>query len=192
VVATVAFWPGGGTKPQAGNHATSSKPTTPVTSTVTTLTPVKATGFDPLNTSDKDNENTQHAGAAIDKLLTDFWASQWYKTPEFGGLKAGAGLLIEMAKPVTFKSVVVTFGTAQPGSDVKLLVGNSDERSSANLDSMKTVATASNVSGKVTFKIKNPAKGQFLVIWFTKLPPKAGPGHWYMAQVYDVSVRGIG
>jgi hypothetical protein len=192
VVGTVAFWPSGGTKPQAGNHATSNKPTTPVASAATTLQPVKATGFDPLNPSDKDNENTPHAPAAIDKSLTDFWASQWYKTPEFGGLKAGTGLLIEMAKPVTFKSVVVTFGTTQPGSDVKLLVGSSDERSSANLDSMKTVATASNAAGKVTFRITSPAKGQFLVIWFTKLPPKSGPGQWYMAQVFNVSVRGIG
>jgi len=191
VVATVAFWPAGGTKPQAGSHATSPKPTTPVAS-VATLQPVKATGFDPLNLSDKDNENTPQAINAVDKDLNDFWASQWYKTPEFGGLKAGAGLLLEMAKPVTFKSVVVTFGTTQPGSDVKLMVGDSDERTSANLDSMKTVATASNVSGKVTFRIKSPAKGQFLVIWFTKLPPKSGPGHWYMAQVFNVSVRGIG
>ncbi len=189
-VATIAFWPSGGAKPQVGSHATN-KPTTPVAS-VATLQPVKATGFDPLNPSDQGNENSQYASAAIDKSLTSSWQSQWYKTPEFGGLKAGSGLLIEMAKPVTFRSVVVTLGTEQPGSDIRLLVGNSDERSAANLGSMKTVATATNVSGKVTFRIKSPAKGRFLVIWFTKLPPKSGSGPLYMAQVFNVAVRGIG
>jgi hypothetical protein len=189
-VATIAFWPSGGAKPQVGSHATD-KPTTPVAS-VATLQPVKATGFDPLNPSDHDNENSQYASSAIDRSPTSSWQSQWYKTPEFGGLKAGAGLLIEMAKPVTFRSVVVTFGTAQPGSDVKLLVGNSDERSAANLSSMKTVATETNVSGKVTFRISSSVKGRFLVIWFTKLPPKSGSGHWYMGEVFDVAVRGVG
>jgi len=191
VVATVAFWPSSGPKPPAGNHA-SSGPTTPVASSVTTLQPVKATGFDPLNSADGGNENTLHAVNAIDKSPQSFWASQWYKSPEFGGLKAGAGLLIEMAKPVMYRSVVVTFGTVPPGSDVKLLVGNSDERSQANLSSMKTVASASAASGKVTFRIKSSVKGRFLVIWFTKLPPKSGPGNWFMAQVFNVVVRGIG
>jgi serine/threonine protein kinase len=191
VVATVTFWPTSGPKPQAGNHA-SSRPTTPVTSSITTLPPVKATGFDPLSPSDGDNENTRQAPNAIDKSLGSFWASQWYKSPEFGGLKAGAGLLIEMAKPVTFRSVVVTFGTVPPGSDVKLLVGNSDERSQANLGSMTTVASASGASGKVTFRIKSSVKGRFLVVWFTKLPAKSGPGQWYMAQVFNVAIRGIG
>jgi hypothetical protein len=191
VVATVAFWPSGGPKPQTGNHA-SSGPTTPVTSSVSTLTPVKATGFDPLNASDGGNENSQDAAYAIDRSPRSFWASQWYKSPEFGGLKTGAGLLIEMAKPVTFRSVTVTFGTVPPGSDVKLLVGNSDERSQANLSSMTTVASGSGESGKVTFRITSSAKGRFLVVWFTKLPPKTGPGSWYMAQVFNVTVRGIG
>ena len=190
-MATVTFWPSSGPKPQAGSHA-SSRPTTPVTSSITTLPPVKATGFDPLSPGDGDNENSKNAPNATDKSPRSFWASQWYKSPEFGGLKAGAGLLIEMAKPVTFRSVVVTFGTVPPGSNVKLLVGNSDERSQANLSSMTTVASASGASGKVTFRIKSSVKGQFLVIWFTKLPPKSGPGNWFMAQVFNVAIRGIG
>lgn len=190
VVATISFWPSGGKTPQASNHATS-KPTAPVAS-IATLLPVKATGFDPLNPNDHDNENSQYAIAAIDKHPNTAWATQWYRSAEFGGLKAGAGLLIEMAKPVTFRSVVVTFGTVPPGSDVKLLVGDSDERSATNLDSMKTIGTATDVSGKHTFKITSPVKGRFLVLWFSKLPPKTGPGSWFMGQVYNVAMRGTG
>jgi hypothetical protein len=57
---------------------------------------------------------------------------------------------------------------------------------------MKTVASGDNVSGTTTFKIASSATGRYLVIWFTQLPPKAGPGHWYMGAVFNVVVRGLG
>jgi hypothetical protein len=190
VVATVALLPGGGQRQASGHHRT--KKTVP-TASVTTLVPVKATGFDPLSSvkNDPSNENTQMASYAIDADMRSAWDSQWYKTAEFGGLKAGAGLLLDMGKAVTFRSVLVTFGSI-PGADVKLLVGNSATRSAANLDSMTTVAVASDVSGPVTFRISRSAAGRFLVIWFTKLPPRPGGGHLFMAAVYNVVVRGIG
>ena len=62
-----------------------------------TLRPQSASGFDPLNLSDSGNENSAQApyvpagpGAA--------WASQDYTTPKFGGIKAGAGLILDMGK----------------------------------------------------------------------------------------------
>lgn len=191
VVAAVTLWPGGSAQLQAAGHhrAKNNVPTT----SIMTLAPVKATGFDPLTSAKDDgsNENTQYAQDAIDPSMGTAWDSQWYKTAEFGGLKAGAGLLLDMGKPVTFRSVLVTFG-AIPGADVKLLVGNSVARSAANLESMTTVAAANDVSGPVTFRITSSASGRFLVIWFTKLPPKPGSAHWFMAAVYNVVVRGIG
>jgi hypothetical protein len=193
VVAAVTLLPGGGRSAQRqppGHHG--SKKTTPTTS-VTTLVPVKATGFDPLRSvkDDKSNENTQYAAYAIDSSLRTAWDSQWYKTAVFGGLKAGAGLLLDMGKSVTFRTIQVKFGSI-PGADVKLLVGNSAARNATNLDSMKTVATSNDVSGPVTFRINgSAATGRFLVIWFTKLPPKPH-GHWFMASVYNVVVQGIG
>lgn len=191
VVAAVTLWPGGNAQLQAsGQHR--AKKNVPTTS-IMTLSPVNATGFDPLTSAKDDgsNENTQYAPDAIDPSMQTAWDSQWYKTAEFGGLKAGAGLLLDMGKPVTFRSVLVTFG-AIPGADVKLLVGNSATRSAANLESMTTVAAANDVGGPVTFRISSPASGRFLVIWFTKLPPKPGSAHWFMAAVYNVVVRGIG
>ena len=191
VIATVALWPGGSAQHRAsGQHRTKR---TGTTAAAVALVPVNATGFDPLSSAkdDRSNENTQYAQYAIDSDPRSAWDSQWYKTAEFGGLKAGAGLLLDMGKPVTFRSIVVTFGSV-PGADVKLLVGNSATRSAANLGSMTTVATDSDVSGTVTFRISSAAAGRFLVIWFSKLPPKPGGGHWFMAAVYNVQVRGVG
>lgn len=192
-VATVALWPSGGTPSRAtatGRHH--GKRTAPPTAG-TTLVPMKATGFDPLRSAkaDSSNENTQYAPFAIDSNPRSAWDSQWYATAEFGGLKAGAGLMLDMGKAVTFRSVVVTFGSI-PGADVSLLVGNSAARTAANLNSMTTIATATDVSGSTSFRVSGSTAGRYLVIWFTKLPPKRGHGHLFMAEVFNVAVSGIG
>lgn len=190
VVATVTLLPGGANRQASGQHRARK---TVSSASISTLAPVQATGFDPLTSAkdDRSNENTQYAPYAIDSNTQSAWDSQWYKTAEFGGLKAGSGLLLDMGKAVTFRSVLVTFGSV-PGADVKVLVGNSTTRSAANLQSMTTVASGNDVSGPVTFRISSSATGRFLVIWFTKLPPKPGSGHWFMGAVYNVVVRGIG
>ena len=156
---------------------------------VTTLHPVGASGFDPLNPSDHGNENSKYAAYAIDGDPRTAWTTQWYASPQFGGLKAGAGLIIDLGQPAKLTSVTVTFG-ALPGADVQLLAGNSDAHSAATLISMTTLATASSPTGTYTFTVKTPAAGRFLVIWFTRLPAKPGSGHWFMGSVYNVVIKG--
>ncbi len=189
VILAVVLWPGG-SHTQASVHHKSGH--TPTPTSVTALTPVNATGFDPLSSfkADPHNENTQYAQFAIDANAHSAWMSQWYRTAEFGSLKSGSGLMLDMGKPMTFRSLVVAFGSTTPGADVKILVANSTARTEANLDSMKTVASATNVTGTVNFRVTSSATGRYLVIWFTKLPPKGGSG-LYMAEVFNVAVRGI-
>ena len=176
--------------PQARGGTPTGNPTQQA-SKVITLQPVGASGFDPLASyqSDPHNENSAAAPLAIDHSLKTAWTTQWYRSADFGGLKAGSGLIINMGKKVRFTQVTVTFGN-EPGADVKLLVGNSAARSKANLDSMTTVASGTDVTGAATFTIKSRVTGQYLVIWFTRLPPKPGSGTWYMGEVFNVTVNG--
>jgi len=187
IVAVVALRPGGG-----ANHLPSPSPgsSTPVTS-ATVLQPVGATGFDPLTsvTADPSNEETKYAKRAIDDNPNTAWVSQWYLSPEFGQLKAGSGLLIDMGKAVRYSSVTVTFNN-QPGANVKLLVGDSSARSKQNLMSMHTVASKDNAVGTVTFHISNPVTGRYLVVWFTRLAPQPGAAGKFQAQIFNVAVRG--
>ncbi|HEX6934685.1 MAG TPA: protein kinase family protein [Streptosporangiaceae bacterium] len=188
VAAITAFmlWPSGGSLKGQPNPGRS----TPLTS-VTRLQPVRAQGFDPLTSvsADPTNEESQDAHYAIDGSMRTDWSSQWYASPEFGQLKAGSGLMVDMGRPVRFSSVTVTFNAAQ-GAQVKLLVGNSSARSKENLDSMTTVASASNPTGTVTFRITSKTTGRYLVVWFTRLPPQPGSSGKYEAQVFNVAIRG--
>jgi hypothetical protein len=77
-----------------------------------------------------------------------------------------------------------------PGANVQIKVGNSNARSEANLASMTTVASQADVSGISTFTVRQPVSDQYLVIWFTKLPPMAQGGNKYMAQIFGVVVHG--
>jgi hypothetical protein len=44
------------------------------------------------------------------------------------------------------------------------------------------------VGGTHTFRVSSPARGRYLLIWFTRLPP-AGPDR-FQAEVYGITVRG--
>jgi hypothetical protein len=186
-IAAFTLLPGGGSPA----IKTSNKPTKPTVTAVTTLHIQGATGFDPLTSpaNDSGNENTQYAPYAIDRDPHSFWYSQYYASASFGGLKNGSGLILDMGHQVTATSVTVTFGPT-PGAHVELLVGKSDERSKANLASMSVVASATSPTGTTVFSIAKPQPGRFLVIWFTRLPPKPKSSKWFMAEIFNVVVKG--
>lgn len=147
------------------------------------LTPVSAHGFDEVNLDGR---------AAIDNSPATAWRTQWYAgNPVFGGLKSGSGLILDMGHRVRLSSVQVTFGPV-PGADVQIKIGNSNQRSAATANAMTTVAQADDVSGPTTFAVRSTARGRYVLIWFTRLPPLAGKHNRYRAEVFTVVVRGQG
>jgi serine/threonine protein kinase len=164
-------------------------------SAASSLRVVSASGFDALNPSDSGDENTNQAPNVLDGGAGGWDTQQYYGSPYFGGLKKGTGLILNLGKPVQVTSVTVDFGSV-PGANVEIREGSSDARSATNLASMQTVASVNNVSGKYTFTVAHPVSDQYLVIWFTKLPPVAGSNGKhkgqavYMGQVFSVAVQG--
>jgi len=156
----------------------------------TAIQPVSAQGFDALNlTTDPGNENSDLAPNVLSGNSQGWATQQYYRSPYFGNLKAGTGLILDLGKPVRVSSITVTFGSV-PGANVQIKVGNSNARSAANLQSMTTVASRNNVSNSYTFNVPHPVLGQYLVIWFTKLPPMTQGGNKYMAQIFGVAIHG--
>jgi len=180
----------GGT-PRGGGTPSNPPPST--APAVTVLKPVTALGFDPLSspTADPGNENSNQAHFAIDGNPATAWHTQYYfNNPTFGGLKSGTGLILDMGKPVTLSSLTVTFGPI-PGANVRIEVGNSAARAAATLQTFTTVARGNNVSGPVPFTAHGHARGRFVLIWFTKLPPKtAGSTTRFEAEIFNVVVKG--
>lgn len=163
--------------PAASSPAASASPA-PVP--VRTLKPVSAAAFGPNGTTDGDG--AQQAGYAIDGSMVTDWRTDWYATPQLGGLQAGTGLLVDMGTPMTITGVQVTLGSAS-GANLQIRAGNT-----AALASLPQVAGATAAGGTVQLPLANPVPARYVLLWFTSLPPD-GVGT-YQAQVYNVSVTG--
>jgi hypothetical protein len=167
-----------------GHHGTSPRSAAPVTGPSATvphsrvLRPVSATGFDPYGSG----QNAQLARLAIDRSPATAWHTEWYTTAKFGNLKPGTGLLIDMGRLATITGARITLGSSA-GADFQLRVG-----SSASLARLRTVAHADGAGGQVNLRLAAPARGRYVLIWFTQLPPdRSGT---FEASVYNVRLEG--
>ncbi|MFI6604357.1 protein kinase family protein [Nonomuraea sp. NPDC050536] len=168
-----------------GSPGTPSAQQSPSTSTSVSappqvVKPAKASGFDPLGDGD---EKSEIADLTIDGKPSTFWKTDAYNSAELGNLKPGVGLLLDMGKSVQVSDVVATLGGASGGA-VELKVGDRPE-----LNALKTVATNKDASGKITLTPSQPASGQYVLIWFTRLPADAGKFH---GTIYEVVVHSPG
>ena len=147
---------------------------------VAALPVLSATAYGPDGFADGDNPGNAKDAIARDASLP--WSSQWYATPEFGMLKHGTGLLLDLGGKVTVTSLRLNLAQ-YVGSDVQIRIGNG----TASPD-LRLAAAATNAGGTVKFTLGHPAAGRYLLIWFTQLPPD-GSGH-YQASVSHVVITG--
>ncbi len=145
-----------------------------------TLTPAGAVAFGPGGPAHGDNP--QDASLAIDRRPATSWQTDWYATSHFGNLQAGTGLLLDMGHPVTITSVQVLLSGAT-GADLQVCVGGA-----AALKALRPVTSAANAGGNLRLRLAKPARGRYVLIWFTRLPPD--PAGTYEAKVYNVRLRG--
>ena len=146
------------------------------------LKPVSAVSFDPYGNGL--GENNQLAYLAIDGNPATAWHTEWYASASFDGLTPGTGLLLDMGRTVTISTVRVLLGRL-PGADFQVRVG-----AVASLTDLHSVAYASDAGGQVSLHLTNPARGRYVLIWFTQLPPADGSSGTFQASVYNVSLEG--
>jgi len=170
-----------GTSAQAS--ASQSSPTvSPSTASpvaVQTLTAASVAAFGPAGLGDGDDQ--QRAALAIGGDRARPWISQWYATAQFGALKRGTGLLLDMGRPVTVASVRLSL--VNSGADIQLRAGSKPVPAW-----LPAVARVSNAGGTAQLKPGAPVHVRYVLIWFTKLPPD-NAGH-YQAAVYRITVQG--
>ena len=145
-----------------------------------TLAPASVAAFGPAGTADGDNP--QLAALAVGGNAATPWFSQWYATPQFGALKTGTGLLLDMGHPVTVSSVRLSL-VSHSGADLSLRAGAKPVPTW-----LPQAASASNAGGTVQFQLTAPVHVRYLLIWFTKLPPDTAGT--YQASVYKIIVQG--
>ncbi|MER7210734.1 protein kinase family protein [Streptosporangium sp. NPDC000239] len=164
--------------PTAGVTVT---PTQPVPVETREVKPKSVTGFDPFGADGE--ERPELALNAVDSKSSTDWHSESYTSADFGNLKKGVGLLLDLGQSVPVKQVTVDFGNLSPSGTVELRIGDS-----ADLGGLKTVHKFSGLTGKKTYSADSTEKGRYVLIWFTKLPPYQG---MFRGSVFDVKVTAV-
>ncbi len=123
---------------------------------------LSATGFDPEG--DRKERNSQ-AAKVYDGDLATSWTSEGYGTADFGNLKKGVGVILDLGQPTAVHQVTIDLGSGSVDLTVYAAPGRS-------LDGATVIGTAKNASGRIQLK-PNTTKppGQYLIVWFTSLAP---------------------
>jgi hypothetical protein len=168
---------GGG---DAGTKA-GAKPPPAARASTQKLTPRGAKGYDATpNDHHPDTAVKTGAGNAVDGSSSSYWGTQHYGGADFGKLKRGLGLRLDMGHEVSLDHIEVTMPSASEQGTVELRVGDSGTSGMSKTDTGPATGTFT-LAGKGT-------KGRYVLLWFTKLP-NVGQ---YRVRVNNVSVYGTG
>ncbi|TDQ55525.1 protein kinase family protein [Actinorugispora endophytica] len=147
------------------------------------ITPASATGFDPPP-GDSDEHNDK-ASLAIDGDPSSSWNTQGYNSAEFGNLKSGVGLLVDMGAEVELHEIDITFGSGAHNASVYVR----GDAGGVPGEGEQPQWQGSGVSGEVPVKLDQPVTGRYVVVWFSApLPQDDGS---YRGVINEVELRGI-
>jgi eukaryotic-like serine/threonine-protein kinase len=149
------------------------------------LTNAKVRVVDPVG----DGDNDSKAGNAIDGKQSTAWTTSHYRTPQFGGLKAGIGLLVDLGSPQSLSQVRAQF--TQAGITVQVYVGNSDPGNKDILQKYTKVTDPDLANINKIITLPDGTNARYVLLWITgDLPqdPQAGSDKPYQGGVTDIQV----
>ena len=144
-----------------------------------------------------DRTELNGARAAIDGGAASMWETQKYTEPDFGNVKDGMGILVDLGKAHNIVTVSVEFSNT--GATVGLKQGKSDP-ANGTLGTTETddavVKDYTQIPGAEQQQVGvnkswtlSGVKTRYLMIWITELPQTAD-GSGYQVGVKDILVRG--
>ncbi|MGW2472258.1 protein kinase family protein [Streptomyces sp. NPDC001665] len=140
---------------------------------------VHAKDYDPLGPDG--SEKPQSIGNVYDSDPSSYWYTDWYATADFGRLKTGVGVVLDLGTTQRVGKVDVTF----LGGDTSVeLRTTSDSTIPAKPTGFDTVAQGAGT--QVSLKPAKPVQARYLLVWLTKLPP-SGEGN-FRGKISDIKV----
>ncbi|WP_141579700.1 protein kinase family protein [Actinomadura sp. WMMA1423] len=108
------------------------------------------------------------------------WETQSYSGADFGNYSKGMGVLLDMGKPVKVAQVKIYAPVS--GGTLQVRVGNSQTPGD-----LKRVGEQTPSGGEVTVTANSQATGQYVLVWFTKLPSDRFKGRLGEVAVYGTA-----
>jgi hypothetical protein len=145
-----------------------------------------------------DGTELRDSQLAVDGNDDTGWSTETYTRPDFGAIKPGMGILIDLGAPTKIEAVKVVVN--QTGSSVELRSGDSDPGKGitdpklarkADGDLVKAYTPIgqpfADYDGTTMVFSLDDTTVQFLLVWITKLPPK---GSGFALTVDEITVIG--
>jgi hypothetical protein len=138
---------------------------------------LSATGFDPQGDQ---RENNSQAAKVYDGDPATTWSSELYATPQFGNLKKGVGLLLDLGQPTSVRTA--TIDLANGPLDVAFYAATSP-----SIQGAAVIGTAGAASGRIQFKASTVIpESRYVIVWFTSLAPLGGQ---FGASVSEIALN---
>ncbi|MFI7349020.1 protein kinase family protein [Streptomyces sp. NPDC049936] len=143
--------------------------------------PVAITGardFDPLGDG---SEKPSDIGNVYDGAPGTYWQTDYYKSADFGRLKSGLGVVLDLGKVQQVGEVTVSF---VGNTSVELRSAGTDTTEPQSINGYTKAAEGTGTT--VTLKPGEPLQARYLLVWLTQLPP-TDDGN-FRGRVVDVKV----
>jgi len=107
------------------------------------------------------------------------WTSERYNSAQFGGLKKGVGLLLDLGQPTSVHQVTIDLGSGPV--DVTVYAAPD-----ASLAGATVIGTASAATGRIQLTAATTMpRAQNVIVWFTKLAPDGGQ---FRASIKEIAL----
>lgn len=146
--------------------------------------PIAITGaqdFDPFGSDG--SEYPDDISNIYDGAPSTYWQTSYYESSDFGRLKPGVGVILDLGRSQQVGKVTVSF-VGNTSVELRAASGDAGARPTS-FDDYTKVAGASGIS--VSLKPSKTLKSRYLLIWLTELPVQADDGKW-RGRVADVKV----
>ncbi|AZQ36030.1 serine/threonine protein kinase [Streptomyces cyaneochromogenes] len=138
-----------------------------------------ARDFDPFGDG---SEKPTDISKIYDGSASTYWQTDYYLSADFGRLKSGVGVILDLGKVQQVGKATITF---QGDTSVELLAASSDTGSEpTSFNAFSKVAEGSGTT--VTLKPNESVKSRYLLVWLTKLP--LTENNEYRGRVADIKV----
>ncbi|GGZ16517.1 serine/threonine protein kinase [Streptomyces inusitatus] len=142
---------------------------------------VSASDFDPYG--QPPSEKPAEIVNSYDGDPNTSWTTNWYTSPDFGRLKDGLGIVLDLGKVQQIGTVDVSF----LGGDTTVQLRAAPE----SAVSQPTLSTgfdtvAEGTGTNVALKPGKPVRSRYVLVWLTDLPP-SGPGQ-FRGKVAEIKI----
>lgn len=139
---------------------------------------VGAKDFDPLGDG---SESPQDINNVYDADPNTYWHTSWYASADFGKLKDGVGVVLDLGKVQRVGAVDVSFLGGSTSVELRTSTGSA----APNMpDGFSKAAQGSGT--QVSLKPGKPVQARYLLVWLTELPPSSEGN--FRGKISDIKV----